>query len=367
MFEKGNGLLFISSFVAWATACIVDSVILQGVQPFLIVAYILQLLLWVLALRDGTRFIMRRLILVLGVVLAIGLSLIPNVILAPITLILWVSLSPFFFSKRHCWLLYAVANSVFVCAVVFVKPDGLITAVSFVAFQLFSLSSSFLRLDLSDKTTALEAANSKLRSAQGLLAGQSKAQERDRISQDLHDNIGQRLTALSLSCEFALHKPPESYPDQLKQLKADISESLTELRSVVMRLKQKDPLGLAERLQVLATKVPNVHLVLDLSETINDDGLSEHLTYCLQEGLNNAVRHGRATELKVVSACCGQKIVFSMRDNGTIRESALTPNSGLGLSGMRERLAVYDGEVSLDIHAEFALLRLTVPLSYRSV
>jgi signal transduction histidine kinase len=364
MFASGNRLLFLSSLMAWSTACIVDSFIIEGINVAVLGLYVVQLLLWVMALSDTIAPNLRRVVIALGMLLALFLSLIPNVILAPVMLCLWVSIIPFSLSRRQSWVTYVIYNAIFLLGTMYVQAEQLITAASFVAFQLFSLSSSFLRIELTEKTDALEQANAKLHTAQALLEQRSKAEERVRISQDLHDNIGQRLTALSLHCEFALHKPPTDAQIFLRSLKSDISETLEQLRDVVAQLKPRESLDLVAALYEIAGKIPSLTIDIDLKARFNDATINEQLLLCLQEGINNALRHGKATHITITEIVSDEWLLLSLEDNGRHRGSITNENGGTGIKGMQRRLVPFDADVDLDLLVDKAVLNFRIPECY---
>jgi signal transduction histidine kinase len=366
MFANSTRLLFISSLMAWSTACIVDGLLIQGINVVVLCLYVAQLLLWVMALSDAIARQWRLVCSTLGLLLALMLSLMPQVVLAPVMLFLWISLSPFFLSKRHSWGLYIVYNAIFLLATFYLRPDNIITAASFVAFQLFSLSSSFLRIDLTKKSAALETANAKLHRAQLLLAQRSKAQERLRISRDLHDSIGQRLTALSLHCEFALHQSPVNLQEFLRSLKRDISATLEQLQAVVMQFKQQQSFDLATALREIAARIPGLTFELDFNSGFNDTAIDEQLLFCLQEGINNALRHGQATHISIVGTTKDNYLLLSLEDNGERRDNVVSENSGTGLEGMQRRLAPYDTDVDFLLLADKAILTFRIPVRHLS-
>ncbi|WP_425452554.1 ATP-binding protein [Methylobacterium radiodurans] len=81
---------------------------------------------------------------------------------------------------------------------------------------------------------------------------------------------------------------------------------------------------------------------------------------CIQESMTNAVRHGAATEVVAEAAERDGRLVVSVRDNG----SGVSPDhgTGLGLSGMRERVGALDGSFALDNASPGAVVRISIPV-----
>lgn len=249
------------------------------------------------------------------------------------------------FGKRSWWVLIGI-NVFFLMWDQFYNQDPmpLLSIGMFFGFQLFAASSSHSRLESRDAKEELEQLNLELRAAQALLGQQSQQQERLRISRDLHDSIGHRLTALSLQLEHAKHKAPSDINQWRDDLALSVRDTLAELRQIVRAMRNDVAIDLSLVAKRLALSLPqSVELSYPDSLNINNPDLAQELVFCLQESISNALRHGKASkiELKKVN---DEPLTIAISDNG---QSKYNWQTGSGLKGMRERLAPFGGSAEL--------------------
>jgi two-component system sensor histidine kinase UhpB len=165
--------------------------------------------------------------------------------------------------------------------------------------------------------------------------------ERLRTAQELHDEIGQRLTAVLLQVEQAIRTAPESVRPQLREVRETARGSLEEARRISARLRPEalDDLGLVSALGVLVDRLSEqTGLTIDAvfpSSLPRLDRESELVLYRVaQEALTNAVRHADADRVVLTLVAEDSHIRLSVQDDGTGLRGA---TAGSGLSGMRER------------------------------
>ena len=195
--------------------------------------------------------------------------------------------------------------------------------------------------------------------AQGILVAQE--QERARISHELHDEIGQSLTALKITLNRAQQNLANH--EKLSALLGNGQEMVEEMvdwiRKVAYRLRpsELDQLGLVAALRSHINKTvrplfPNVIL----SENVGSRRLNQNLELCCfriaQEALTNCLRHAKATQIDVSLSFEAPRLTLVIRDNGVGFDvahyySAQAASGSLGLIGMRERVAANGGQFSI--------------------
>ncbi len=192
--------------------------------------------------------------------------------------------------------------------------------------------------------------------AQGVLKAQEE--EKARISHELHDEIGQSLTALKITLNRSLQSLQE--PDQARSLLAGgqkmVDGMMKEVRGIAHRLRpaELDQLGLAAALRSYLERTD--HSLLQeavLLENIGDRRFSPELELCCfrvaQEALTNCLRHARATRFRISISHQDSRLTLVVADNGIgfdtrpqyFSEERLR---SLGLMGMRERVLANGGE-----------------------
>ena len=137
---------------------------------------------------------------------------------------------------------------------------------------------------------------------QGILAAQE--QERARISHELHDEIGQSLTALKITIDRAQQnlEKPENAKDLLTMGKGMVDGMIVEIRGIAYRLRpgEIDQLGLAAALRrYLEKTISTLQQDIALSENIGNKRFNRDIELCafrvVQEAVTNALRHAQAT------------------------------------------------------------------------
>ncbi|GAA1423178.1 HAMP domain-containing sensor histidine kinase [Streptomyces thermospinosisporus] len=175
-------------------------------------------------------------------------------------------------------------------------------------------------------------------SARALLAQES---ERRRIAQELHDEVGQSMTAVLLALERAADEAPDPLRADLRQVQEITRESLDEVRRLVRRLRPGvlDDLGLVSAVTSLATEFAT-HTGLRVRRSFDADlpaldRETELVIYRVaQEGLTNAARHAEAQNVDVSLRGDGGGVVLEVSDDGRGIGAA---QEGAGIRGMRER------------------------------
>ena len=177
-------------------------------------------------------------------------------------------------------------------------------------------------------------------SSRRVLEGQES--ERLRVAQELHDEVGQTLTAVLLQLGRIEKAVPDGLRDSVGEAQETARASLEDVRRIALELRPEalDDLGLASALQALAVRMSDgtgvrvtCHGVRDLPALGPDAELV--LYRVAQEALTNVVRHsGSATaELRLQRA--SDRLILAVRDHG--RGLGVDTPDGTGMRGMRER------------------------------
>jgi PAS domain S-box-containing protein len=184
-------------------------------------------------------------------------------------------------------------------------------------------------------------------------------QERQRIARDLHDDVGQRMTALLLDLAVFERQPPVE-PQHWIQLLASVREQLEQLSDDLHNLAHHlHPTllvhaGLQAAMEDLVHRVASrtgLHIRIQTSRVPPKLSLEQGLCLfrVLQESLQNVVRHAQATEVTVCLVNSTKGVGLSVKDNGQgfYPSENLARRTGLGLISMRERLRLMGGWLNL--------------------
>lgn len=331
---------------------------------------------------------LRRLATLTMPLIVFGLMLTANNALLPIFLVIWASLLPEFFNRRQAIAQLLLANLIYYVLLQWQlhHQSHMFTIVIYLGFQLFAYSSSQARLSERKSRVVQEQLNQQLIATRALLSQASEQQERLRISRDLHDILGHQLTALSLQLEVLSHQAPEELKSQVNQSKTLAKELLESIRAVVRAQRVQVGLDLIPPLEALISRLPSVTLTCKGMKPLQSAELTQALLLVLQEGISNAVRHGKANQLQLSMEDAHGALILQLSDNGVgltrgatrnisakhdtglsgteLSDSVLSGSglNGTGISGMQERLKPFNGTLQLRANASAPGCTLTLTL-----
>lgn len=192
---------------------------------------------------------------------------------------------------------------------------------------------------------------------------QAQEAERLRVAHELHDQIGQTLTALSLGLsgiQGIVEEKPELARRQLAHLSAVSQDGLDDLRRLVADLRPAilDGLGLAPALRSHCNQVSELSGVAIRMRVTGDrrrlpEQVETVLFRIVQEALNNVVRHAKARQAQVLLDYGVAEITLIVEDDGqgfdpAVALDAAERGHGWGLAGIQERLAMVGGQLRIE-------------------
>lgn len=190
--------------------------------------------------------------------------------------------------------------------------------------------------------------------------------ERQRIARELHDEIGQGLTAVLLGVRRAINQGPAETAEELQIAQDAARSSLAEVRRLVRRLRPEvlEDLGLVSALGALAADFAT-HTGVDVHRILTRalpplSAEAELVIYRVaQEALTNAARHSGADAVELALLRDADAVILRVADNGRGRQAR---REGAGLQGMRERTALVGARLAVrDRSGGGTEVELTVP------
>jgi signal transduction histidine kinase len=186
----------------------------------------------------------------------------------------------------------------------------------------------------------------------------AQEEERGRIARDLHDQIGQSLTAMLLGLDRQLERSDPSVVgghDELLRLRRLTAVTLADVRRIALDLRPSvlDELGLAAALRRFAREANErygiaVTVLVEIPERLAPQ-VETVLYRVAQEALTNVVRHAHAAEASIVVTVSRGSVQLVVEDDGVgFDPGALAPAERIGLIGMRERLELLGGSLRLE-------------------
>jgi signal transduction histidine kinase len=198
-----------------------------------------------------------------------------------------------------------------------------------------------------------------------VVAGQEV--ERRRLARELHDETGQALTSILLGLRALEEANTGVDVDELRGL---VVATLQDVRRLAVQLRPKalDDFGLVPALERLAqTFSESSGIRVQLEARIGDERLPtevETTVYrIVQEALTNVVKHAEAREVSILLVRRDGMLTAVVEDDGGGFDSAAVRTDSLGLEGMRERVALHDGRLTIEsAPGSGTTLRVEVPL-----
>jgi two-component system NarL family sensor kinase len=203
-------------------------------------------------------------------------------------------------------------------------------------------------------------------------------EERRRVARDLHDTVGQTLTALKITLstlENAVARSPQT-TDFLAELNGLADQALREIRttSYLLHPPLLDDSGFAAAAAWYVdgfNKRSPIQVRLQLPEGIRLSGSIEIVLFrVLQESLTNIAKHAGSATVDVLVRVDQDVISLSVRDYGKgisadrlAKMSGSGSDVGVGIAGMRERLKELRGKLEIESDSTGTLLRASVPLA----
>lgn len=181
--------------------------------------------------------------------------------------------------------------------------------------------------------------------------------ERMRISRELHDELGQLLTAQLMDIrdlQNDLTIPPVTLFERLEKIHNQAYEVTVKVRRLAHDLRPPllSTLGLKQAIEVHCSKFSNhshIPITVEIENEVSElpDVYGIILYRILQEALTNIAKHANADRVWVEINLEDDRINLTVQDNGRGLSDPNSPVNGIGIIGMKERVALVGGEISI--------------------
>jgi two-component system, NarL family, sensor histidine kinase NreB len=182
--------------------------------------------------------------------------------------------------------------------------------------------------------------------------------EQLRIGAELHDGLGQQLTAIELMCQSLREDLPAKQPKLEKQIKRvgkSLREAIAQTRSLARGLSpvNLEAAGLADALGDLARRTAALGRVTCQFESpqlvlLEDATVARHLFRIAQEAINNALKHAQAKGVVIRLTSNNQDVRLTISDDGKGLPKTSRPGAGIGLEVMKHRASVIGAELTIE-------------------
>ncbi|MCZ8520946.1 MULTISPECIES: sensor histidine kinase [Paenibacillus] len=187
-------------------------------------------------------------------------------------------------------------------------------------------------------------------------------EERQRISRDLHDTLGQKLSLIGLKSELAdklVGQQPEKAQLQMKEVQSVARSTLKEVQELVSKMR-----GTTVQEEVAHVRrilgAADIEFLCDNEASLQEVSplIQNVLSMCIKEAVTNVVKHSGASSCRLRMERLPAETVVTVEDNGGGARAEW--GQGNGLIGMKERLDFVNGKVEIDT-GRGTSVRMTVP------
>ena len=199
-------------------------------------------------------------------------------------------------------------------------------------------------------------------------ARQAVIQERLRIARELHDVVAHSLSVIGVQAGAArlvldVDPDPTRVREAVAAIEATANQAMAEMRRALGILRATEPSGVAlaplpglGQLPALRDQLRSAGLSVDLTVTGEPRPVATSIDLSLyrivQEALTNALKHARATRAEVVVGYGAHDITVEVTDDGRGPPPSAARSQGAGTIGMRERVALFSGELQVGPRAQ---------------
>jgi signal transduction histidine kinase len=183
----------------------------------------------------------------------------------------------------------------------------------------------------------------------------TQEKERLRLAKDIHDSLGQQLSAIKfyISTSAELSNDAEQKAILTKSNEA-LTRAIAEMRSICFNLMPEtlEEFGLIEAIKELCTQIQhakkiNFRVIVATEFPKIRKEIEIDLYRIIQEFVNNAMKHGRATSIIIKFRCTSTQIKIALADNGKGFDIDTLTSKGMGLQNIESRTKSHNGVISI--------------------
>jgi two-component system sensor histidine kinase DesK len=187
-----------------------------------------------------------------------------------------------------------------------------------------------------------------LQSARRELARLAVIEERERLSRDLHDLLGQTLSMITLKSELAgclIKEDPERCARELSEIERVSRKTLREVREAVAGYRQPTLSSELEGVRQLLAAA-GIEAQIEPINEVFPPAVDAALAWVVREGVTNVIRHSRARQCRIHLTTKNDVVMAEvLSDGGERQQVESTTRPGLGLAGLRERVSALGGRM----------------------
>jgi signal transduction histidine kinase len=185
----------------------------------------------------------------------------------------------------------------------------------------------------------------------------AQQEERDRISADMHDELGSGMTAIRLMSEIMKSKMKEKTFPELEKISSSANDLLGKMNTIIWTMKSSNDTleSLVAYIRAHATEyfdstpiACTVHVPPVIPQVDVSGEKRRNIFLSVKEALNNAMKHSQATKLRIDIVTRDNRLLIKVSDNGVGIDQEQLRRFGNGLTNMRRRMESIDGQFRIE-------------------
>jgi signal transduction histidine kinase len=185
----------------------------------------------------------------------------------------------------------------------------------------------------------------------------AQQEERDRISADMHDELGSGMTAIRLMSEIMKHKMKDQSFPELEKISNSANDLLGKMNTIIWTMKSSNDTleSLVAYIRAQATEFFDntpIACTVQVPPVIPQRDITgekrRNIFLSIKEALNNTMKHSQASKVRVEIITKDNRLVIRVSDNGVGIDQEQLRRFGNGLSNMRRRMESIDGQFKIE-------------------
>lgn len=235
-----------------------------------------------------------------------------------------------------------------------------------------------MKLDkkLNDKSNNLALVNKELSEANKLNEALLVNEEQNRIANEIHDSVSQRLFYISCKINFLKHNinscKDENLVNELVLIEEVLHAAIKELRETIYNYSEKN-MQINSFEKILKEYINEVSKINNISIKLQINGTQDYMSSdakkaiyrIISEAIGNSIRHGKSNNITLSLCSNEERTLLSIKDDGigfSIKDKIKSNNTGLGIKNLRKLVNCYNGyiEINSDIK-KGTLIKINIP------
>ena len=199
---------------------------------------------------------------------------------------------------------------------------------------------------------------------------EAKQEERDRISTDMHDELGSGVTAIRLMSEIVKTKMKDNTLPEIDKISNNANDLLSKMNTIIWTMSSSNDrldnmIAYTRSYALEFFESTNIDCHFETAESIPPTEMSgekrRNVFLCVKESLNNIVKHSKANDVWIRVTVLPGTLEIQIQDNGVGINFQKLREFGNGLNNMKKRIESIDGNFAI-INKDGTLTTITVPL-----